>query len=136
MMGSPTLIPGLFCASLHYRIFFIRTYDVLNVICCPNFSRRQKSCVLGAGGSSVLSLASFLVCPSLYDMCRWPTQVRVRRGWGRGRSAGRRGSDSAWALQSATSHMGSTNPHTQLLTSAGPLEVAGDRTTCGHGKRC
>lgn len=32
--------------------------------------------------------------------------------------------------------MGSTNPHTQLLTSAGSLEVAGDRTTSGHGEQC
>lgn len=78
------------------------------------------------------SLASFLVC---FYISRQPTQLPAHGGR-EGRLAGRLGCDLAWGLQSATSHMGSTNPHTQLLTSAGPLKVAGDRTTSGHGEQC
>lgn len=114
-------------------------------ICRPDDSRkslRQKSCVLSAGDSFCILSSLF---SSLYDTSRKPTQrvpgppsglwSQPIQGGGRRRLAGRpccglaRGG--VRGPQSATSYMSSMNPHTQLLTSVGLLEVAGDQTASG-----
>lgn len=105
-------------------------------ICCPDYPRKSlkhKRCTLGAGESSCTLSSLFPHWRSAFSQPTQGPPDPAQPGWGEAKMSREAVSYSAWGLQSAANNMGVANTHTQLLTSAGSLEVAGDRTTCGHG---